>query len=199
MKIDNVRVYGLDESIVASAYPMRTEVIEKLIDEKDCERAIKLGKCKSASGHDCYLKGVIVQADITAPQYWWLQWGRYHFADIVSSQSKMHRILKMDIDKQCNEYVDEEIKSHLSDLIYTYNTANLRDQEYREVLFQRIIANTPMGLKLTARITTNYLQLKTIYKQRHAHKLEEWRDIFCPFLFTLPSFKELVGEQCNRR
>jgi hypothetical protein len=49
-----------------------------------------------------------------------------------------------------------------------------------------------MGLELTARITTNYLQLKTIYAQRHNHKLEEWRD-FCRFIESLPFAGELIA------
>jgi hypothetical protein len=49
----------------------------------------------------------------------------------------------------------------------------------------------PMGLELTARITTNYLALKTIYNQRHNHKLEEWRD-FCKEIETLPYAAELI-------
>ena len=125
------------------------------------KRLQKLGQAKPGSGHDCALKGIVVQADVTAPQYWWLQFGRYHFADIVSSQSKMHRITRMNLKDQCNRYVDEEVRRHLEKLIENYNNTPLEPEAKKE-LFQRIIANTPMGLMLTARITTNYLQLKNI-------------------------------------
>jgi len=45
---------------------------------------------------------------------------------------------------------------------------------------------------MVMRITTNYLQLKTIYRQRKNHKLPEWR-IFCDWILSLPEFKELTG------
>lgn len=188
-KVENVNVYGMEQAIIASGYPMALEIKQEMTP-KDLERAEKLGKAPSGSGHDCYLKGIVVQADITAPQYWWLQFGRYHFADIISSQSKMHRLMQMDIDKQCNNYVDEEIKQHLKKLIDMFNKESLNETRGKK-LFQRIVSNCPMGLMLTARITTNYLQLKTIYYQRRKHKLSEWHT-FCNWALTLPGFIELA-------
>ncbi|MGL5718802.1 MAG: hypothetical protein ACRCX2_37720, partial [Paraclostridium sp.] len=119
IKIDNARVYGLEESIIASGYPMQTDtedidieletedmyIIKKELEELDYKRAKHLGGAIAGSGHDCYLKGIIIQFDMQVSEYIWRQWDRYHFNDYVSSQSKMHRILKLDIDKSCNKYV----------------------------------------------------------------------------------------------
>ena len=56
----------------------------------------------------------------------------------------------------------------------------------------RIITMTnPCGFKLTAGMTTNYRQLKTIYAQRRTHRLPEWRE-FCAWVETLPMAKELI-------
>lgn len=187
MKIKNRKVYGLEDAILASGYPMEFENKLKVVaEQKDYNRAERLGATNSGSGHDCYLKGIIYQADVTAPQYWWIQFQRYHFADIVSSQSKMHRITKMNLDEQCNEYVLPETKDILQKLVDKYNSNKTSDN------FQKIIANTPMGLELKARITTNYLQLKTIYNQRRNHKLQEWQ-YFCDELEQLPKFLSLTG------
>jgi hypothetical protein len=60
-----------------------------------------------------------------------------------------------------------------------------------EISGEELIYSCPMGLELTARITTNYLQLKTIYAQRHNHRLTEWRD-YCRFIESLPFAKELI-------
>lgn len=49
----------------------------------------------------------------------------------------------------------------------------------------KLISNTPLGFNLKARITTNYLQLKTIYNQRKNHKLPEWKQ-FCSWVEELP-------------
>lgn len=170
IKIDNVRIYGLNESVIASGYPMQIETHDMnkvVIGEKDLKRVKHLGNAIPGSGHDCFAKGITVQFDLQVPEYIWRQLDRYHFIDYVSSQSKMHRILKMDIDKACNKYVLDSTKETLKNLIDTYNR-EVSDLGKKE-LFNHVIANTPCGLMLTARMTTNYLQLKSIVNQRSNH------------------------------
>lgn len=188
IKVDNVRIYGLNESIIASGYPMQIETNDMnkvVIGEKDLKRVKHLGNAAPGSGHDCFAKGITVQFDLQVPEYIWRQLDRYHFIDYVSSQSKMHRILKIDIDKTCNKYVLDSTKETLKNLIDTYNreTNDLGKKE----LFNHIIANTPSGIMLTARMTTNYLQLKSIVNQRSNHKMQEWR-LLCDYFKTLPMF-----------
>ena len=87
--------------------------------------------------------------------------------------------------------MDKDIVTALSKLIDEYKACPT-DENYLKVLY-----NAPAGLRLTARITTNYQQLKTIYYQRNAHRLPEWRE-FCQWILTLPHFKELcVKEYSN--
>ena len=180
IKISAVAVSGIMDSIRASGFP-------KGNDNISFGRAETLGTCKSGTGHDCYLKGIIVQADVDAPQYWWLQFQRYHFADIVSSESKMHRIMEMNIDEQCNEYVTKDAINNLKQVIHEYKSHS------SHINFYRVVSNTPMGMRLKARIVTNYLQLKTMYLQRHSHKLEEWKT-FCRWMEKLPEFTKLTGK-----
>ena len=59
--------------------------------------------------------------------------------------------------------------------------------------YLRVLYNIPTGFRLTARMTTNYRQLKTIYYQRKKHRLPEWRE-FCEWIETLPKFRELILE-----
>ena len=176
IKVDNVRIYGLNESVIASGYPMQIETHDM--------------NAVPGSGHDCFAKGITVQFDLQVPEYIWRQLDRYHFIDYVSSQSKMHRILKMDIDKACNKYVLDSTKETLKNLIDTYNR-EVSDLGKKE-LFNHVIANTPCGLMLTARMTTNYLQLKSIVNQRSNHKMQEWR-LLCDYFETLPMF-DLVSK-----
>ena len=188
IKVDNVRIYGLNESVIASGYPMQIEthdMNEVVIGDKDLKRVKHLGNAVPGSGHDCFAKGITVQFDLQVPEYIWRQLDRYHFIDYVSSQSKMHRILKMDIDKACNKYVLDSTKETLKNLIDTYNR-EVSDLGKKE-LFNHVIANTPCGLMLTARMTTNYLQLKSIVNQRSNHKMQEWR-LLCDYFKTLPMF-----------
>lgn len=59
-------------------------------------------------------------------------------------------------------------------------------------IFMRIISNIPSGFEYWAGMTTNYLQLKSIFLQRKNHKLKEDWGYFCDWIEGLPMFKELV-------
>lgn len=152
----------------------------------DITKTVKnLGGSDIGSGHDNFLNGIVVQFDLTFSNKAWVEMQRYHFIDFVSSQSTMHRISKLNPYKQCNKYVLESIKDALVELTEIYNE-NPTPENYLLLLY-----NIPSGFELTARMTTNYRQLKTIYSQRKNHKLPEWRE-FCVWIESLPMFKEIV-------
>lgn len=181
--VTRVKVFGLEDSVSASKYPMSVDV--ESCTHEITPRVVALGNCEPGSGHDQFLTGIIVQFDLTFSIKAWVEAERYHFLDFVSSQSTMHRITKLDPYKQCNEYVDSTVITLLERLIQAYNN-NPTPENYLRLLY-----NVPTGFRLTARMTTNYRQLKTIYKQRKNHRLKEWRD-FCKWIETLPKFKELI-------
>lgn len=184
--IDNVKVYGINESFKASKYPMSIDV-DKC--SEDLTNTIKkLGRCKTGTGHDQFLTGIIVQFDLTFSVKAWTEAERYHFFDFVSSQSTMHRITKFDLDTAYNKYVDNRIIDIIKEKVADYNEEPT-DEKYLEILY-----SNPCGFKLTARMTTNYRQLKTIYNQRKNHRLPEWRE-FCKIIETLPYFKEICLEE----
>jgi hypothetical protein len=97
----------------------------------------------------------------------------------------MHRIAHFDIEKQCNEWVDKDIINKLKEFQTAYKENPSVDN------FCKLIYNVPSGFNLTARLTTNYRALKTIYAQRKNHKLPEWH-IFCMFIESLPYAEELI-------
>ncbi|MFW6017166.1 MAG: hypothetical protein ACOCRK_12065 [bacterium] len=177
MKIQNTKVYGLHENIKRSGIPMSLD-IDRL--DINYDRARNLARNKPGTGHNCYLKGIIVQADITATIKWWVQWGRYHFADIISSQSTMHKIKDMNLNKVYNKYVDDRVIEIMEELQEQYNENPTKEN------FYKLVYTNPDGLELTAGITTNYLQEKTIYLQRRNHKLKyEWGK-YCDWIENLP-------------
>lgn len=180
--MNNIEVYGLNESIKASKYPMSTNI--SLLNSDVTDTVKSLAAAPAGSGHDNFLNGIIVQFDLTFSLKAWTEMQRYHFIDFVSSQSTMHRICKFDIAKQCNEYVVSSIITVVDELVRNYND-NPTPENYLKVLY-----NIPVGFRLTARMTTNYRQLKTIYNQRLTHRLPEWR-IFCKQLEKLPLFMDL--------
>lgn len=122
MKIENLKVYDLDESIIASGYAMRTELIEREPDEKDMKRAINLTKASNGNGaHGQFLTGIRVAFDLTCSNKMWVEAERYRFLEFVTSQSTMHRIAKFDLDKQFNEYTDPRAISIAEELRDRYN------------------------------------------------------------------------------
>ena len=185
MKVSNVNIYGLGESIRAAKFPKSTNT-STLTDELT-EGIERLAEAPLGSGHDNWLNGVVVQFDLTASLEFWPQFQRYHFAEFVSSQSKMHRIMQFNIEEQCNEYVDPILISNLKRHVDEYNH-NPSDEN-----FYRVIYNIPTGFELTARMTTNYRQLKTMYAQRRHHRLPEWKK-FCDWIKGLPHSELITGE-----
>ena len=187
-RIFNVEVYGLQESVKASGYPMMT-YLESQEGDRMLARAKKLGNAKSGSGHDSYLKGIIVQFDWRTPVFLQPQIQRYHFIDIISSQSAMHRITAREEFKyeDFGTYINPVILTEMNRYLESYNKATI--QEEKTYYWRKIIENLPQSYLKTARYTTNYLQLKTMYNQRKNHKLDEWKE-FCDWCETLPYFKE---------
>lgn len=182
MVISNVHVYGLENAVRGSKFPMAVD-----IDKLNCEivpTTIKLGNSEAGSGHDQFITGVLVQFDLTFTVKAWTEAERYHFLDFISSQSTMHRISQFDLDNQYSEYTDKRMIAIMNELKDKYNETN--DPED----YLRLLYSNPCGFKLTAAMTTNYRQLKTIWKQRHTHRLPEWRE-FCKQIEELPYFKEL--------
>ena len=202
LEIFDSRIYNMAEAIVASGFPMkaeynRLEYLNDVIETRrylesgqpddnafasamhHVERAVKLARL--GSPHCNYLTGILVTMNVKATQAFFLQAHRYHWWQVVSSQSKMHRLKKMMETEaaDCNEKVictPNEMKDRL----------DLNDVE-------QLVYNCPMGLQTVEHVTLNYQQIRTIYHQRKTHRLQEWRD-FCEWIEGLP-MSELIT--CN--
>ena len=175
--IGKTNVYGLEFAVKASGNPMRTALDRSETNEKDFSRAGKLGKCHPGEGHDNFLKGIVVEFDITAPLYWWKQAQRYHFFEYVSSQSTMHCLLKFDIANQCVSDTNKEVLKIVEKIKDEYNAIPEEDKEKKVAKWRELVASTPCGFCLGSTMVTNYQQLKTMYLQRRYHKLKEWHVI----------------------
>ena len=199
--VENVCLYDVKESIKASKYPMSVD-INKL--NGDVTKTVKkLASTDVGSGDDNFLNGFRIAFDLTFSNKAWVEMERYHFMDFVSSQSTMHKITKFELKSQCNKYVDSRIIDIVQEYINEYNRLSNLDNvgltekvaktraDIMKELYLTILYNIPSGFQLTARMTTNYRQLKTIYFQRRNHRLPEWRE-FCRWIEQLPYFKEWV-------
>ena len=125
MKVENVRIYDLEESLIASGYPMRTMATQdRDLDEKDIKRGHNLSKaCDTGNGaHGQFMTGIRVSFDLTCTNKMWVEAERYRFLEFVSSQSTMHCLLKFDISTQCVEDTNpEEMCAHCIDCFLAEN------------------------------------------------------------------------------
>lgn len=211
LEIKNAEVYDLKESVIACRNAMRLEMPEYTDEEfkASLPRAIQLANTPNGSGHQNFLKGIRVSFDIKYPNYISPELQRYNWIDIVTSSSKMHRLLKMDLDKACNKYVTAKMIDELQVMIDVYNSmienntthgvffmrdgSRIEANTHKMCLyyqFMRIISNCPQGIELFMRVSTNYLQLKTVWHQRKAHRLMEDWGAMCEFIEGLPYAKE---------
>ena len=196
--ISNVKVYGLEESVRRAKFAMSTDTDSCTTEITD--KTVKLANAPIGSGHDCFLKGIVVQFDLEFTIKAWTEAERYNWFDIITSQSTMHRLTKFDLDKTYIKYVDPRIIEIMKEKVNAYNQEmwewrnsfvpqcvemQQRFHNKMEEKFLEIVYSNPTGCKLTAGMTTNYLQLKTIYAQRKNHRLPEWKE-FCKWIETLP-------------
>lgn len=216
VEITNTKVYDLKESVIASRNAMRLTPPEYTDEEfeKALGRAMKLASCGGGSGHSNFRKGIRVSFDIKYPGYFTPELQRYSFMDIVTSSSKMHRLVRMDLDLACNKYVTSGAIKMMKQLVAVYNRINdtkesdfkgewfvLRDKteifaekkgDALYYAFMRCVSNCPQGIELFMRCSTNYEQLATIYRQRKNHKLKEDWGAFIEWIKGLPMAEELI-------
>lgn len=210
--VSNVKIYDLEESLLASGYPMRTDLSPRAINDKDIQRGHTLSTaCDTGNGaHGQFMTGIRVSFDLTCSNKMWVEAERYRFLEFVSSQSTMHRITKFNLEESYNKYVDpraieiikEKIEEH-AQLVAEHKA--IKDKTSPEALelnerikykYLEILYTNPAGFTLTARMTTNYRCLKNIYIQRKTHRLPEWK-AFCRWIESLPYFEELINTNSN--
>lgn len=205
--VSNVEVFGLEKAATAARYPMTSDIRVLSATEEDFNVADKLANTPAGTGHDNFLNGVVVQFDLTFTNKAWVEAERYHFLDFVSSQSTMHCITKFNLDNAYIHYTDPRIVSIMKDKVLCYNAKKFNrdhdkcegldttelDREIKQ-LYLEILYSNPAGFRLTARMTTNYRQLKTIYAQRLTHRLPEWR-LFCKWIESLPHSEWITGRR----
>lgn len=214
VEISNIQVYDLKESVIACRNAMRLTPPEYTDEEFSASlpRAIALAKCGGGSGHSNFRKGIRVSFDIKYPNYISPELQRYGFVDIVSSSSKMHRLMEMDLEFACNKYVPQVFIDEMRKLVDRYKAikedkaiqngifvtrggVSVYTQTRNETLyfaFMQCISACPQGIELFMRCSTNYEQLATIYRQRKNHKLKEDWGAFCSMIEKLPYSKELI-------
>lgn len=178
MIIEKYEVNGLKSALNAIGFSYGEEL-------KYGEKALKIAKVLVNrglnSGEPNFLTGITVDLTINASIKWWQQAERYHWFQIVMSQSVMHSVATGDW-----EFTPDTPKDVIS--LFNENVERYKNKEISKV---SLIYSVPVGLKEKARVTTNYLQLLTMYHQRKNHALPEWKE-FCRIVSEMPMMKEFL-------
>lgn len=168
-------------------------------DMKLCKNLIKAG-----SSDRKFMRMIHVQADVTAPLYWWKEYDTYKVGTVANSCSTMHTIHKKEftLDDFSHEHLiyDEPVptkvvspKQALDVQIYILNKYREMYLEYKDKKYWwQMIQLLPSSFNQMRTIDLDYETLFSIYHQRKCHKLDEWRE-FCKWIETLPCMKEFLG------
>lgn len=203
--VSNVNVYGFEEAVKGAKYSYAID--PNAVTSEVTKTTLSLANSKAGSGHDQFMTGIIVQFDLTFSNKAWVEAERYKFLNFISSQSTMHRITKFDLDQAYLPYVDNRIVEIMKEKVKAYNELQAQMTSFKNEgkdvsemmntlneMYLEILYSNPAGFRLTAKMTTNYRALKTIYNQRKDHRLPEWR-AFCEWVKTLPHSEFITGTQ----
>lgn len=199
LEIKNTEVFNLERAIIASGNAMIMGPIDTRFNSangtpmtKHYARAMKLGgNFQPKECHDHYLSGVLVCFDMKYPLYISPELQRYHWFEIICSQSTMHRLSLAVGNCDCfNKYVDKRAIALVEEKRKQWEA----NKSYENMMELR--SNLPWGFEMWMTVNVNYLQLKTMYKQRTGHRLKEDWGAFLDWCDSLPTFNELTG--CKR-
>lgn len=218
MKITNTEVYGFNVALRGMRNPMnswhlsdtrKADTIEdfKLLDtictkdidmelavigENDLDLARRL--IKAGPEHCKFLRQIQVWVDFNMPLYWWSEFDTYKF-NTKNSCSTMHKLLNNKKGIELSDFVYDKLdRQDIEKIIIKLNELRdryLETKDYNYVIRAKKLL--PTSYKQLRTVNTNYAELRSIYFQRKNHRLkEEWQDIFCKWVESLPYAKELI-------
>ena len=157
---------------------------------------------KSGGEHRKFLRMIHVSVDVDMPRYWHSEADTYHF-NTKNSESTMHKLLNNNNPITLDDFVicDEDTEWWIN----TVNKLESMRKEYKKIqkttkdsvamtrLLVRAKRMLPEGFLQLRTLDTNYEEVRNMYFQRRNHRLkEEWIDIFCRWVESLPFAKELI-------
>ena len=194
IKIENLEVWGFRGAIRGMRNPMDSwdrmdtvfaengDVIK--IGENDASLMLRLKK--AGSDHRKYLRMIHIQADVTAPLYWWKDYDTYKVSTVANSCSTMHKIHAYEINQSMfsTEDLDEiglNVLQTTIDYMNYYRDIYIASGMKDKTAWRKMIQMLPTSYNQKRTIDINYETLLNIFGSRSNHKLQEFRD-FCSFL-----------------
>ena len=179
--------------------------------EHDYDGEYKIGKedmrlaqtlLRAGNEHAKFMRMIHVCVDVNMPRYWHSEADTYHF-NTKNSCSTMHKLLNrntpitLDLFVTCEEDIDiaQIVVERLEQLRQEYKTiqSSTKDNKKMNRLLLRAKRILMEGFLQMRTWDTNYAEIRNMYFQRRHHRLEEeWVNIFCKWVESLPYAKELI-------
>ena len=175
------------------------EGIHDLIGPNDY--MLLMNQSKGGSEESKWRRMIHVQLDITAPLYWWKEFDTYKVGTVSNSCSTMQMIHEKEFtleDFSCEHLLSEpdslieaagEKRTPLLafqitiDMLNAARDAFLRTKDKK--YWWQLIQLLPSSYNQHRTIDLNYEVLRSQYRERKNHKLDEWR-AYCEFIRGLP-------------
>lgn len=211
IKIDKTDIFGWEAAIRGMRNPMnswdksdshwdiRSDKVEPewfyMVGDNDLKLMRSLAK--AGDDHGKFLRMIHVQADITAPRYWWTEYDTYKVGTVANSCSTMHKLAAKEFtveDFSCENLIKiayEHLQKTVK-ILNGYRSIYLENQS--KEIWDQMIQLLPQSYNQKRTVDLNYQVLAHMYFARRSHKLDEWHE-FCAWVEGLPYFKEIVIQE----
>jgi hypothetical protein len=198
MNIEKVYVSVIKNAMFGMRLPHDSEKLSDSAENKIGEEDLKLLKklIKAGAEHRKALRMIHIQALVTMPMNWWIQFDTYKVATVANSRSRMHRLGKRLLTKD-----DFYITTWTEEMNIIFEGINkrinifMKSQESSEKtkIWFEILDILPMSYQQERMIDFNYETLLIILKTRYNEKLKnEWRFFCNTFINNCPNITEIL-------
>jgi hypothetical protein len=204
---ENTEIYGWKPAIRGMRNPKNSwyrsdtkfnndgSFAENRLGDNDYQLMMQLANAGQVHGK--FLRMITVTTDIIAPLYFYKELETYKIGTVCNSCSTMFKIAdkEFEIDDFSHEHLQYSSMMLLKETVRILNEWRklyLMDGKKKNDWWQ-MIQLLPSSYNQRRTYQFNYAVLKNIYKYRHAHKLDEWRD-FCAWIKRLPYYELITGE-----
>ena len=158
---------------------------------------LMMNLCKGGTEESKWRRMIHVTFDVTAPLYWWKEADTYKVGTVANSCSTMHKIAEKEftLDDFSHEHMKESTISVMRTVIgqlNLYRDGFLKSKDKED--WWQMIQLLPSSYNQRRTIDLNYEVLAAQYRQRKAHKLDEWH-AYCDWIKSLPYSEFITGAE----
>ena len=172
MKVTIITESGYMESLLglSLSYNQPIQKMEK----------VALNLAFQGNAHNKFLETISMILDINAPRFWWQEFDTYRVGMTKQSESTIHTLKKQKLSNNNFEYpISPYILNELQKMIDENQPLHIIKNSLPEGFLQRRI------------VSTNYLTMQRIIKQREGHALPQW-EIFINSVMRQASYKKFL-------